>query len=249
MSCEQVREQISMMLDGQLTSSEWEALQAHTQRCRGCDARLEFMQNLRADMRNMTAPAVPANLTAQLRVMASHEYSRRMARVNVFALLRSWRGNLRLAFDNLMRPFAVPVTGGLFTALLLFSILVPSLRMMEAPSSRELWFPHSTNSEPTIAVHTDPEGEIVGLDRNLHLEAGDATISGNETSLVLLIDERGHVQDYYLSGGELTAEMKSLILLSRFTPATNYVAGFRQPTWGLKQVVFQHVSPRRRLRS
>ena len=64
-----------------------------------------------------------------------------------------------------------------------------------------------------------------------------------------MIDERGHVQDYYLSGGELTAEMKSLILLSRFTPATSYVAGIRQPTWGLKQVVFQHASPHRRLRS
>jgi hypothetical protein len=50
------------------------------------------------------------------------------------------------------------------------------------------------------------------------------------------------VQDYYLSGGELTDEMKSLILLSQFTPAT--VNG--QPTWGLKQVVF---SGGRRLRS
>jgi hypothetical protein len=50
------------------------------------------------------------------------------------------------------------------------------------------------------------------------------------------------VQDYFLSGGELTDEMKSLILLSRFTPAT--IDG--QPTWGLKQVVFQHS---RRMRS
>jgi hypothetical protein len=53
-------------------------------------------------------------------------------------------------------------------------------------------------------------------------------------SLTLVIDERGRVRDYYLSGGELTDEMKSLILLSQFRPAT--VNG--QPTWGLKQVVF-----------
>ena len=69
-------------------------------------------------------------------------------------------------------------------------------------------------------------------------------ITGNEVSLVLLIDARGHVQDLYLSGGELTDEMKSLILLSRFTPAT--IDG--QPTWGLKQVVFPPAA-HRRLRS
>jgi hypothetical protein len=71
---------------------------------------------------------------------------------------------------------------------------------------------------------------------------GSAVIYGNEVSLTLLIDERGRVQDYYLSGGELTEEMTSLILLSQFTPAT--VNG--QPRWGLKQVVF---SGGRRLRS
>ena len=63
---------------------------------------------------------------------------------------------------------------------------------------------------------------------------GSALIDGNEVSLTLLIDERGRVQDFYLSGGELTDEMKSLILFSQFAPAT--VSG--QPTWGLKQVVF-----------
>ena len=60
---------------------------------------------------------------------------------------------------------------------------------------------------------------------------------------MLIIDERGHVQDYYLSGGELTDEMNSLIMFSRFTPAT--IDG--QPTWGLKQVVFPPAH--RRLRS
>src|ERR1017187_7470755 len=89
----------------------------------------------------------------------------------------------------------------------------------------------------------DPDGEIVGTSGNhARLEPGSALIYGNEVSLTLLIDERGHVQDYYLSGGELTDEMKSLILLSQFTPAT--ASG--QPTWGLKQIVF---NPGRHLRS
>src|SRR5713226_2853169 len=139
MNCEQVREQISLRLDGQLTEPEWGRSQAHIRSCRHCDSHLEFMQNLRADMRNMAKPAVPVALTAELRVIASHEYARNLTRANLSALLQNWRANIRLAFDNLMRPFAVPVTGGLFTALLLFSILVPSLR-----------FNHSTAYEPPI---------------------------------------------------------------------------------------------------
>jgi len=193
------------------------------------------MQSLRADMRGMARIPVPSGLTAQLRVIASHEYARRLTRANLASYVQHCRDRIRLAFDNLMRPFAVPVTGGLFTALLLFSVLTP------VPG---LKFRH-TSSEPPIAVLTDPEGEIVGATYGLHVEPSDATISGNETALVLLVDERGRVEGYYLSGGELTEEMKSVILLSRFTPATIY----GQPTWGLKQVVFQHASPRRRMRS
>jgi hypothetical protein len=130
----------------------------------------------------------------------------------------------------MMRPFAVPVTGGLMSSLVMFSLLVPSLS-----------FPHKHSYEPPLAVAEtdvqwgDPDGKIVGATADhARLLPGSAVIYGNEVSLTLLIDERGRVQDYYLSGGELTEEMTSLILLSQFTPAT--VNG--QPTWGLKQVVF-----------
>src|ERR1035441_1634941 len=60
-------------------------------------------------------------------------------------------------FDNLMRPFAVPVTGGVMSALLMFSLLVPSLS-----------FPYNHSYEPPLAVAGtdvqwgDPDGKIVG---------------------------------------------------------------------------------------
>jgi hypothetical protein len=148
-----------------------------------------------------------------------------------------WVTSARLAFDNLMRPFAVPITGGITSAFVIFSLLVPSLS-----------FPHTTTNDPPLEslVATtpfgDPDGEIVGITgTHAVLENANAVIYGNEVCLTLLIDEYGRVQDYYLSGGKLTEEMKSLILLSTFRPAM--VNG--QPTWGLKQVVFTH----QRLRS
>jgi hypothetical protein len=238
MSCENVQERISLLLDCNLPAAEREHVLAHLDACGQCGERFETMQSMRASLRDMAQPRVPATLATQLRVLASHERARRIARKNLSARMAHWVTATRLAFDNMMRPFAVPVTGGLMSSLVMFSLLVPSLS-----------FPHNHSYEPPLAVAEtdvqwgDPDGKIVGATADhARLLPGSAVIYGNEVSLTLLIDERGRVQDYYLSGGELTEEMTSLILLSQFTPAT--VNG--QPTWGLKQVVF---SGRRHLRS
>jgi hypothetical protein len=236
MSCENVQFQISMMLDRQLTGGEWEQSLAHIQSCRRCGAHFDALREMRAGLRGMAQTAPPADLTARLRVLASHERARRSAHASISAFCRHWAGNLRLSFDNLMRPFAVPVTGGLFTALLLFSILIPTLN----PFQRGIF------EERPLAILTGPSGEIVGTTKEvLRLLPGSATIKGNEVSLVLLIDERGHVLDWDVSGGQLTDEMTSLILLSRFTPAT--IDG--QPALGLTQIVFPSAAHHRRLRS
>ena len=238
MSCENVQERISLLLDCNLPAAEREYVLAHLDACGKCGERFESMQSMRASLRDMAQPRVPATLATQLRVLASHERARRIARKNLSTRVAHWVTATRLAFDNMMRPFAVPVTGGLMSSLVMFSLLVPSLS-----------FPHNHSYEPPLAVAEtdvqwgDPDGKIVGATADhARLLPGSAVIYGNEVSLTLLIDERGRVQDYYLSGGELTEEMTSLILLSQFTPAT--VNG--QPTWGLKQVVF---SGGRRLRS
>jgi hypothetical protein len=230
MSCENVQERISLLLDCNLPATEREYVLAHLDACGKCGERFESMQSMRASLRDMAQPRVPATLATQLRVLASHERARRLSRKNLSTRVAHSMTATRLAFDNMMRPFAVPVTGGLMSSLVMFSLLVPSLS-----------FPHNHSYEPPLAVAEtdvqwgDPDGKIVGATADhARLLPGSAVIYGNEVSLTLLIDERGRVQDYYLSGGELTDEMKSLILLSLFTPAT--VSG--QPAWGLKQVVF-----------
>jgi hypothetical protein len=230
MSCENVQERISLLLDCNLPADEREYVLAHLNTCGKCGDRFESMQYLRASLRDMARPRVPAALSTQLRVMASHEHARRVARLNFSSRLAHWVAATRLAFDNLMRPFAVPVTGGVLSAFVMFSLLVPSLS-----------FPHNHSYEPPLAVaETDvqwgnPDGALVDATADhARLLPGSALIDGNEVSLTLLIDERGRVEDFYLSGGELTDEMKSLILFSQFVPPT--VTG--QPTWGLKQVVF-----------
>jgi hypothetical protein len=138
---------------------------------------------------------------------------------------------IRLAFDHMMRPVAVPLAGGLFSSFACFLFLLPSLS-----------FQHNYGLEPPIfrpepsivAGFTDPDGSVVGV-KNVKLEWGSAVVTRDEVSLVLLVDPNGSVQGWDLYGAEeLTPEMKDLILFSRFIPAT--VSG--QPAWGLKQLVF-----------
>jgi hypothetical protein len=183
------------------------------------------MQQMRSSLRNMARPSVPPALAAQLRVMASHECARQVARRNFAARVQHLFAATRLAFDNMMRPVAVPFAGGLLSALVLFSVLVPSLT-----------FRHNFGDEPPTAVFTYPDGRIVGQMEYVRMEPVSASIASDETVLELVIDPTGRVRDFYVSRGKITADMASVILLSQFNPATI----FGQPTWGRVQLVYHH---------
>jgi hypothetical protein len=153
--------------------------------------------------------------------------------------MEHWVMRVRLSFDNMMKPVAVPLAGGLLSSFACFFFLLPSLS-----------FHHNYGLEPPIfhpqaaiiAGFTDPDGEIVGA-KNAKLEAGSSVVTGNEVSLTVVVDPTGHVQDWMVYGSdELTPEMKDVILYSNFIPAT--ASGL--PTWGLKQLWFPRT---RRMRS
>lgn len=215
MSCGIVQERISLLLDRKVTAEERENVLAHIGSCRDCGARFEAMQALRTELRKMDQPAIPAYLAGRLRVLASHERIRRLARVSLPARVGHWAARMRLAFDNLMRPMALPFAGGLLSALVMFATLVPTLA-----------FPHNfRNDVPLWMLYTNP-----ALEEMSPVDASD------ETVVELTIDERGRVQAYSVTQGELTPEMENeIIMFSRFAPATL----FGQPTWGKALVSFR----------
>jgi hypothetical protein len=233
MSCENVQKRISLLMDRRLPAGERENVLTHLESCRTCASDFASMQNLRATMRDMAMPQVPAELTARLRVAASHHRAAVARRRDARARLEHLGMRIRLAFDNMMRPVAVPLAGGLFSSFACFFFLLPSLS-----------FQHNYGLEPPIfrpepaivSAFNDPDGEILGL-KNAKLEWGNSLISGDEVSLTMLVDPTGQVLDWKVYGtdtGELTPEMKDVIMFSKFIPAT--ISG--QPAWGLKQLVF-----------
>jgi hypothetical protein len=224
MGCEYFEERYSFHLEGALEDWERAELSAHLQMCRRCSARLKSSVEIRARLGQLAAPRIPAGLSVQLRVLASHEHARRLARLNFSARLRTWRDTARLYSENLMRPVALPLAGGILSALLLFSALVPTLS-----------FRHQVTNDPPLS-YVDPQGYWpLGMTSVVHwvgeaprLEPVDSVVSSDENVLELTIDDKGLIADYSVRQGQLTPEMMTIIQWSMFTPAMF----FGQPTWG-----------------
>jgi hypothetical protein len=175
------------------------------------------MHGLRSALRKMDHAPVPAALTANLRVLASHERARQLSQSSVGNRVAYLSDRLKLKFDNMMRPVALPFAGGLVSALVIFSMLVPSLT-----------FQHSFADE---LLFTYPDGEVVELGANgpaiphdtrmvPRIERGDAVTPENANVVELVIDENGKVFDWSLARGQLTPALKDIIMFSTFRPAT-----------------------------
>lgn len=196
---------------------------AHLAACRGCAAEFEGAQWRRAALRSLGAPAVPAKLAASLRVIASHERSRQLTRITWRARLEALSDQLTLHFENMMKPVALPIAGGLISALLMFGVLIPSVS-----------YARIKTIEPPSPVFTEPDGQVVGEGEFPRLESASLPSASGKVVVLLIIDDHGRVRDYHVTQGVMTPEVQNFILFSMFTPATM----FGRPTWGEVQAVF-----------
>jgi hypothetical protein len=223
MSCENVQPLISSLIDRRVAASQREEALAHLDTCRACSAEYESMRIQRAALRSLAEPPVPAMLEGRLRVLASHERARQLVRINWAARAQHWRGLAALRLGNLMRPVALPVAGGLVSALLMFAALIPSVT-----------YAHFSTIEPPSPVFTDPDGQLVGEGEFPKLERATCPALSGKVVVLLTIDDRGHVQNYTVTQGVITPEVQNFILFSQFTPAMF----FGKPTWGQIRAVF-----------
>src|ERR1035441_9278297 len=108
MSCENVQKRISLLLDCKLPVGEREHVLAHLDACGQCGGRFESMQNMRASLRDMARPRVPAALSIKLRILASHERARWIARKNHLYYALSTFGSRNSAIGLATNPTLDP---------------------------------------------------------------------------------------------------------------------------------------------
>jgi putative zinc finger protein len=218
MSCRTVQKSLSAFLDQALSRTEMDLISVHLSGCRECDARKRELAGVTTALRALPGKKVPAQLASQLQVLASHERARRLAGPWHIAL-----GTLRLAINNLMRPVAIPVTGGLASAMFLFSMLTPTLTIRAADARTDVPAYHWLYTQGTM-IDTPPFG-----------------FQGNEIQVVLTLDKNGQITDYSCSDGKVSRQVMdnigNTLLFSSFEPPTM----FGMPMAGKLRVTFKKI--------
>jgi hypothetical protein len=221
MNCQHVRRSLSEHLDGRLSEAEHMHVVSHLEECPRCAATFEQMQRLRQALQKLPRFTPPPDLTSTLLLIASHERVRRLACGSPRALVAHLTDRVKLWAENFMRPVALPVAGGLLSAILLFAMLVPSVLFQRSLG----------NDVP-----------LVGLVQ----EATVATpapfgFEGGGFILEVTVDRHGRMVDYSIAQGDplienprLRRSIENYVLFTGFRPAT----AFGQPTYGKVTVSF-----------
>jgi len=219
MSCQTVLNSISEFLDRRLAGDERIRVAEHLARCRECAAHLEELSELRESLRSQPVAPVPQRLQTQLLILASRERARWNSTRTLPLALGTWTRDAKLTIDNLMRPLALPFAGGVLSAMVLFSMLVPTF-----------------GSRPSVRNDVP-----IGWYTAATLVQVAPFINNDETVVELYIDDKGQAMDYSVQRGavspELQADLTKMMFSSRFTPAT----WFGQPTNGKVLVSFRRV--------
>ena len=204
--CRIIGKHLSAYADGQLSPSDRQSVELHFARCPQCAARSQQMQKVCRSLRSLPGVNPPAQLTTVLRVIASREIVRRNSSVSAAALIEDWRSSAHVWMANLMRPFALPVAGGLLSTLMLFAILVPNFAQPAGLSDNDV--PTILNTEASIRS----TGPLAYTD---------------DVEVELSIDEQGRVVDYTLPASVmqnpvLRRTIENNLLFTVFNPATTF---------------------------
>lgn len=199
MKCSIAKRKIPAYLDSAVSERERQELGSHLRACRSCADTCERHLRVRGAVRSLPRMEVPGDLAIRLRVMASQQRNLRIG------LGRTWFEGLALRLNNLLRPLAVPLAGGISAAVLLFASLVPTF----------MHPPRVSASDVPCVVFTQPMLESMGP---IGFTPADAIVD-------LRIDPLGRIVNYSIvqSSGHVDAVQRSIentLLFTRFKPAT-----------------------------
>jgi hypothetical protein len=217
MECDRVKRLLPGYLDGALPSRAWSEthrmIRQHLELCGDCQEELQHYFALSSLMSRVERPAPPADLALRIRVAAAqrlsdnpwHHYALRA---------RTWA---QLILENILEPLALPATGGLTVALVVF-VLVCQLLGMGAPLRA------GSNDSPTnllqpARLEALAPFPVTGMEESGH--------SGPHALLVAAtVNARGEAVTYEILSGPdnptIRRQLDLVLLFSRFRPQMSF---------------------------
>jgi hypothetical protein len=155
----------------------------------------------------------PPGLTTVLRVSASRELRRR----NFRGAFVYWYDRLQWQASNAMRSLALPVVGGVFSAVILLGMWVVPTYPVRADNNFDVPTTLTANSFMGTATEAAVKatGPVVG--------------AGADVVVDITIDDRGRIVEYRVVSGAIFAKdpgfrrrLENLLLFTEFVPATAF---------------------------
>ena len=229
MNCAEACRFLPGYLDGALPERSSAQIHArlgrHLDECAACRMELQRYRALSMAMSDLHPAAPPGELGVAIRTAVS----RARASGGFAGRTRRWTTRLELLLDNILEPLAVPATGGLLAALLVFGIVYQvlgvgmPLRAASADSPTNLLQPARLITLAGFETASLSQADLAGEQHGLLVEA--------------TVDAEGQAVDYRVLSGQVDAAMRrqldQVVLFSRFRPQMN----FGRPTSGGRVVL------------
>jgi hypothetical protein len=160
-------------------------------------------------LRSLPPRVPPAGLNTSLRVVASRERKRLVEGHSLRQICATWLDRTRLTLQDMLRPLMLPATGGVFSAVVLFSMwVVPT---------------YPLRAKTTIDIPTSLSTSVETINGSVGLGLRDSVLVDVD------VDDQGRFVDYQVvSGASVVSDpttrrrMENLLWFTKFAPATSF---------------------------
>jgi hypothetical protein len=226
MKCTTVRTQLAGYMDDAITGAaqvtERVQVREHLESCAGCREELERFRKLSVLLSRVPRSLPPRDLAVRIRVAAAQS----AATQDLPSRLRRMRDHAEIVLDNVFRPITLPATGGFFSAILVFVIvlqlIVPGITVRAVPNDVPL---NILRPAELITLSDYPQAWAP--------EQHDVELSLPHGLLLdVTVDQHGQMVGYQILAGptslDLRHQLDQMLLFSRFRP----MLSFGRPTAG-----------------
>ncbi len=226
MKCNTVRNKLAGYLDDAVTGAapveERAHIREHLDSCAQCREELQRYRKLSMLLSRVPRNLPPADLAVRIRVAAAQsvptqDLPGRMQRI---------RDRAQLLLDNVFRPLSVPATGGFFSAILVFVIvlqlIVPGITVRAVPND----VPLNILRPAELITLSDYPSSWAPEQHDLELSLPHGLL------IDVTVDQHGQMVAYQILSGprsvDLRHQLDQMLLFSRFRP----MMSFGRPTSG-----------------
>ena len=226
MKCNTVRTKLASYLDDAVTGAapvEQRAhIREHLEACGYCREELQRYRKLSMLLSRVPRNLPPADLAVRIRVAAAQSVPTQ----DFPSRLRKMRDRAELLLDNVFRPLTLPATGGFFSAIVVFvlvlQLIVPGITVRAVPNDVPL---NILRPAELITLSDYPSSWAP--------EQHDVELSLPHGLLIdVTVDQHGQMVAYQIISGpksvDLRHQLDQMLLFSRFRP----MMSFGRPTAG-----------------